>query len=229
MHLARSAALVAAAALTLGAAPAPPGGWTSAIGLADDAAHLHGNPKAEVVLTEWASYTCRECTAYNIQSEGVLGLAYIPSGRLAIEVRLLIDSPVDLTAAMLANCGDPKAFFMNHNALLRSQAKWMAPLATATPSQRLRWTGPDLASRNRAIASDLKLYDVMATRGYDRLTLDKCLADSASAARLTAADRAARGAGIAKVPAFSINGTLLENTTTWAQLRPQLDESLTQQ
>ncbi|HCF24677.1 MAG TPA: protein-disulfide isomerase [Novosphingobium sp.] len=220
----KAALLAVGAGLALAAAP--PGGWTRTIAFTADAGHLVGNPEAPVRLTEYVRYTCRECAAYNLQSEGVLGLAYLPSGRIAIEVRLLTDSPVDLTTAMLASCGDPRNFFMNHNALLRGQSKWMAPLAYATGTQKQRWKHPDLGTRNRAIAADLKLYDIMTARGYDRQQVERCLNDKALAARLSAASQLALSAGIAKTPGFSINGKLLENTHDWAALRPQLDESL---
>ena len=218
------------AAATLGAvllaAAAPPAGWTRVVSWTSQGGHLIGNPQAPVRLTEYASYTCRECAAYNLQSEGVLGLAYLPSGRVAVEVRLLTETPVDLAAAMLASCGDPARFPLNHNALLRSQAKWMELLPHATAAQRQRWNHPDLGTRNRAIAADLKLYEVMGSRGYDRQALERCLADEAMAKRLKATSSAAIATGVAQSPGFSISGKLLESTHDWASLRPQLDESL---
>lgn len=221
----RSPAVLLAGALLAAAAP-PPGGWSRAITLTKAGSHLIGNPDARVRLTEYASYTCRDCAAYNIQSEGVLGLAYIPSGRVAVEVRLLTETPVDLAAAMLASCGDPARFPLNHNGLLRSQSRWMELLPHATAAQRQRWNHPDLGTRNRAIAADLKLYDVMVSRGYDRQTLERCLSDEAMAKRLKSVSVAAVAAGVTKSPGFSINGNLLSNTHDWASLRPQLDESL---
>ena len=217
---------MALAAVLLTAAAPPPGGWYRAVSLTPEGGHLIGNPQAAVRLIEYASYTCRDCAAYNLQSEGVLGLAYLPSGRVAVEVRLITQTPIDLAAAMLASCGDPARFPLNHNALLRSQARWTALLSHATSAQRQRWNQPDLGARNRAIAADLKLYDVMISRGYDRQTLERCLADPALAARLTATSSAAIAAGVTRVPGFSIGGKLLRNTRDWARLRPQLDESL---
>ena len=194
--------------------------WTS------EGGHLIGNPQAPVRLIEYASYTCRECSAYNLQSEGVLGLAYLPSGRVAVEVRLLAETPIDLATAMLASCGDPARFPLNHNALLRSQTRWMELLPHATSAQRQRWTDPDLGTRNRAIAADLKLYEIMVGRGYDRQTLERCLTDEAMASRLRTASSKAILAGVSQSPGFSINGKLLDRTHDWASLRPQLDESL---
>lgn len=218
-------AAAALAAMLLGAT-APPAGWTRAVRWTGEGGHLIGNPQAAVRLIEYGSYTCRECAAYNLQSEGVLALAYMPSGRVAVEVRLLTKTPPDLAAAMLASCGTPALFPLNHNALLRSQAKWTQLLDHATPAQRQRWNHPDLGTRNRAIAADLKLYDIMASRGYDRQTLERCLTDEAMAERLSAASSAAMAAGMTQSPGFSINGKLLDKTHDWASLRPQLDESL---
>lgn len=218
-------ALLVCAALPGPSVTAATPAWSNTITLTKGG-HLLGNPGAEVRLTEYVSYSCAKCTRYNIESDAVLRLAYIPSGRLAIEVHLLAENPVDLTAAMLAKCGPKERFFLNHNALLRSQAKWLPLLASATPAQRQRWSGADLGTRNRAIAADLKLYEAMATRGYDRLTLERCLNDQALAAQVTAQSAAARAAGVTQTPGFSINGKLLQHTTDWAGLRPQLDESL---
>ncbi len=209
---------MALAAVLLTAAAPPPGGWYRAVSLTPQGGHLIGNPDAPVRLIEYASYTCRDCAAYNLQSEGVLGLAYLPSGRVAVEVRLITQTPIDLAAAMLASCGDPARFPLNHNALLRSQARWTALLSHATSSQRQRWNQPDLGARNRAIAADLKLYDVMISRGYDRQTLERCLADPALAARLTAASSAAIAAGVARVPGFSIGGKLLKEHPRLGQI-----------
>ena len=220
----RSAAALAAL-LTLAAAP-PGGGWSSTAGLSPDGDPLLGNPAASVVLTEHVAYTCADCTRYALQSEAVLRLAYLPSGRLAIAVRLSAETPVDLALAMAARCGPPQRFFLNHSALLRGQPQWGPRIARATPAQRLRWHSGPLGSRNRAIAADLGLYAVMAGRGYDRLTLDRCLADPALAARITARSAAAKNDGITQTPGFSINGKLLQATRDWATLRPQLDQAL---
>ncbi len=224
-HGFKIAALVAAALLCVAAAPKSVG-WSRTVSLTPAGYNLLGNPKAAVRLTEYVSYTCKDCARFQMQSDGVLLLAYLPSGRLAIELHPVIESPIDLTAAMLANCGPKEKFFMNHNALLRSQPGWIKPLAHASNIQRHRWAGPELGARNRAIAADFGLYAVMATRGYDRQTVERCLTDKAVANRITAQSTAALAAGVTKTPSFSLGGNLLKDTHDWASLRPQLDESL---
>lgn len=220
----RLTALIGAALLAIGAAP--PGGWYRSVAITPEGGYRIGNPSAEVRLVEYVSYTCHDCARYNIQSEGVLGLAYVPSGRVSIEVRLMTETPIDLTAAMLASCGDSARFFLNHNAILRSQSTWLARMDHASAIQRARWNHPDLGTRNRAIAADLKLYDVMLGRGYDRQSLERCLNDTALARRLATTSRLSSEAGISKTPSFSINGKMLGHVHDWADLRAQLDESL---
>lgn len=226
MRLGLKAGILSAAALFAVAAAPGPAGWTRTVALTPMGSHLIGNPAAKVKLIEYVSYTCPHCARFQTESEGVLQLAYLPSGRLAVEVRHMLRDPVDLTVALMTNCGSKDKFVLNHSAMLRSQNAWMAPIAKSTPAQRQRWTTGEFATRNRAIAGDLKLYEAMATRGYDRTTLDRCLADKALAQRLVSQTKAGVDGGVTKTPSFVINGKLLDNTDTWAELRPQLDESL---
>lgn len=223
-RLAGLLAATATALLAVGAAAQS--NWSHAVQRSAAGTNLLGNPAADVRLTEYVSYTCPACARFQIQADSVLKLAYVPSGRLAIEVHHVIRDPVDLTVAMLANCGTKGKFGQNHSAFLIGQARWIQPLTGASAVQRARWRHPDLGTRNRSIAADFKLYDVMATRGYDRQSVERCLTDQPLAERLAAQSKAAAEAGVTATPGFAINGKLLLNTHDWATLRPQLDESL---
>lgn len=224
---ARAGLLTLAAALGLMATgAAAQSNWSRAMLRTPAGTNVLGNPQAKFRLTLYVSYTCTDCARFQVEADAVLQLAYVPSGRLAIEVHHVIRSPIDLTAAMLANCGAKEKFFLNHSALLFGQARWLKPLSGASSVQRARWVQPELGARNRAIAADFKLYDLMATRGYDRQSVEQCLTDRAMADRIEAQSRAASDAGVSATPGFAINGKLLLNTHDWATLRPQLDESL---
>ncbi len=225
MRIGAKAGILSAAALLVIAA-APTVGWTRTVAITPLGSHLIGNPAAKVRLIEYVSYTCPHCARFQTESEGVLQLAYLPSGRIAIEVRHMLRDPIDMTVALMTNCGSKDKFVLNHSAMLRSQSAWTAPIANSTSSQRQRWITGEFAARNRAIASDLKLYEAMGTRGYDRTTLDRCLGDKVMAQRLASQTKAGVEAGVTKTPSFAISGKLLDNTDTWAELRPQLDESL---
>ena len=172
--------MLGAAALALAALPLSGaigqqagGNWLATVA-ATDGGHRIGNPDAKVKLTEFVSYTCPHCAAFTRESEGVLKVGYIQPGNVSVEVRHLIRDPVDLTVAMLVNCGPTDKFPGNHDAFMLGQDEWIAPLAKMTAAQRQRWTTGDGASRRRAIASDFHLYEIMERRGYSRAEVDRC-------------------------------------------------------
>lgn len=222
-------ALVAGAALAQTkpaakpAAKPPARNWNIAIAETPQG-HQLGNPAAKVKLTQFVSYTCPHCAAFEAQADASLRLAFIATGKGSVEVRNFVRDPVDLTAALLTNCGPADKFFLNHAAFMRSQAAWIAPLASPTPAQRARWSGGAFAQRTRAIAKDFGFYRIMQTRGYTALQVDKCLADEALAQRLaTSTEEAATTLFVTGTPSFAIDGVVLTGTHSWGALRPQLD------
>ena len=222
---ARPILILAAAALSLGATP-PRGGWNSVVMLGADGSHVAGNPSAKIKLTEYISYTCPHCAQFTVEADGPLELAYVTSGRVSVEIRHMLRDPIDLTAAMLTNCGPKEKFFQNHAAFMHRQAQWIVPLGTASQAQRQRWVSGTLVQRNRAIASDFHFYAIMAGRGYDRSATDRCLGDAAMAQRIGKQAKDAYALGVRYTPSFTINGKLLDDTFEWSELRPQLDASL---
>ena len=232
MHLAHPSLLVvrlsllaAGAVALIGAAPKSIG-WNYTLAMTPGGGHLVGNPDAKVQLTQYVSYTCQHCAAFARESEGALQIGYISSGKVAVETRHMLRDPVDLTAAMLTNCGAPAKFALNHSAFMRSQAGWIALLTRANAAQRQRWVSGPLGQRGRAIASDFRFYGIMESRGYDRQAVDRCLGDGAVAARLAQQTKDAAALGVRYTPSFTINGQLLDDTFEWSELRPLLDASL---
>lgn len=217
--------LAAVAALSL-AAGKPAANWNTVVAVTPAGSHVLGNPAAKLKLTTFVSYTCPHCAHFEVEADAPLRLAYVRPGKVSVEVRHMLRDPIDLTVAMLTNCGTKDRFFLNHGMFMRSQANWIKPMMTANQAQRTRWTTGDLASRNRAIASDLHFYEIMATRGYDRVTVDRCLADKAMADRLARQAQAASDLGVMATPSFAINGTLLAGTNEWSVLQPQIDAAL---
>lgn len=228
MRLIRLAMLTAAALLSIGAGkPRAPTGphpnWLTTISLSPSGGHLMGNPAAPVKLVEYISYTCPHCAHFQQQAEIPMRLAYVQPGKVQVEVRHLIRDPIDMTVAMLTNCGPPSRFFANHNMFLQSQAKWIGVMGTASEAQKARWTSGENSARMRAIANDFGFYAMMETRGYDRPTLDRCLADTATANRIAAQTVAGDKAGVTGTPAFMLDGVLLAGTYDWQSLNSQLE------
>jgi protein-disulfide isomerase len=185
--------------------------------------HLLGNPAAKVKLVEYLSYTCPHCAHFQKQSEVAMRLAYIQPGKVQVEVRHLIRDPIDMTVAMLTNCGGPARFFGNNSMFLLNQDKWIGRAADASPAQRARWTTGANITRMRAIANDYGFYDMMEQRGYDRPAVDRCLADINTANRIAAQTVEADRLGITGTPGFMIDGVLLTGTYDWQSLNAQLE------
>lgn len=194
-----------------------------------DGGHLFGNPDADVKITEFVSYTCPHCAAFAEQGDPSLKLVYIPSGRVSVEVRHLIRDPIDWTAALVANCGPAEKFDLNHALIMREQSKWLAIAQKAGPAQIQRWQNTDPAAARRAIASDLKFYDMMIRRRYSRVDIDRCLSDDTAAAQLVVqSNDEAKRMEVSGTPSFALNGTLLEGTHSWPALETKIKEFLTE-
>lgn len=232
MRAIRLLAVLAIATTILAAAPAPKkapprpaaatANWNAVVARTPSGTHVLGNPNAKVKLGEYVSYTCPHCADFHMASEAPLRLKYVQSGAVAVEINHVLRDPVDATIAQLVNCGPPSKFLINHSMFLRSQSKWIQGITHATAVQRNRWYTGDRAMRMRAVASDFHFYDMMATRGYDRMTLDKCINDNALAERLAAISAASDKLGVDHTPSFTLNGQLLLGTSGWDLLEPQI-------
>jgi protein-disulfide isomerase len=155
-----------------------------------------------------------------MQSEAPVKIMFVHPGTMSIEIRHIIRDPIDLTAALLANCGDKDKFFANHNALMLKQTDWLAKYDKLTKAQTDRWQTGANSARRRAIASDLGFYAIMEGRGYDRVQADRCLADETLATKLVADTEADHEKyEVHSTPSFAINGELQENVHNWLNLQ----------
>lgn len=222
MRLTRIAALALAAVLSIAARP----NWTATMAVTPSGSHVLGNPAAPVKVVEYVSYTCPHCAHFQQQSDTALRLAYVGPGKVSVEVRHFIRDPIDLTVAMLANCGDPKNFFHNHNAFLLSQDRWIARAQSASEAQKQRWTSGPTPARLRAIAGDLGLYATLEQRGLTRTTQDRCLADDARMRKIVGQTSEGQNQGVEGTPSFMLNGVLLAGTHDWPSLELQIKARL---
>lgn len=207
--------------------PATRGNWTAAVARTAEGGYLLGNPAAPVKLVAYISYTCPHCAHFEQESDAQLRIGMIAPGKGSLEVRPFLRNPIDLAVSLLTECGPKEKFFANHGAFLRSQAQWMAPLASLTEAQKTRWSSGDFGARMRAMAQDLGFYAIMERRGYDRPAVDRCLADKALADRLAEHTRDASERDFVNgTPAFLLNGVPLAGTSSWDVLRPQLEARL---
>ena len=222
MRLIRLAVLGVAAIMAMAATKPAPGNWATRVAVTPSGSHVLGNPAATLKLSEYISYTCSHCADFDREASDRLRAYGVVQGKLSVEVRHLVRDPIDMTAAMLTNCGPPAKFFQNHTAFLRSQSRWIASANNASEVQQKRGSSGDMTSRMRSIATDFGFYAIMQGRGYDRITVDRCLADQAMARKLAEQTAEAERLGIEGTPSFLLNGELLAGTHDWPTLQLQL-------
>lgn len=225
MRILRMAAIATAAVLSI-AAGKPQPNWTATVTVAENGTHTLGNPQAPVKLTEYVSYTCPHCATFQQQAEAPLRLAYVTPGKVSVTVHHFVRDPVDMTVAMLINCGDAKGFFERHNAFLRAQDAWLGKATKMSEAQQQRWSTGTVAARLQAVASDLDLYQPMTQRGFTRSEINRCLSDEAMARKLTKLTQDAVASGVKGTPSFALNGTVLPDTHDWQTLDPQIRSHL---
>lgn len=201
--------------------------WLATITRTPQEGYMLGNPAAGVHLVAYISYTCPHCAEFEAKAVDPLIVGMISPGKGTYEIRPFLRNGLDVVASLLAECGPQSKFFGNTQLLLATQREWMAPLGSLTDAQKARWDSPDFGTKMRAIAGDLGLYAIMARRGYDRVTLDRCLTDKAHADRLAKHTQdATEHDFIQGTPGFVLNDVPLTGTYTWETLKPQVEARL---
>ncbi len=222
MRMATVAVAGLASLVAVAAPAAEKANWTATVTVTENGSHVLGNPDAPVKLTEFVSYTCPHCATFQREADAPMRLAYVMPGKLSVKIQHIVRDPIDLTVAMLVNCGDPDGFFKRHHIFLHDQDKWLTKMGGTSEAQRKRWQSGEIASRLQAIADDFDFYAIMAHLGYSRGAVNRCLADKATAERIVAQGEAARKLGVAGTPSFALNGALLAATHDWQSLNVQL-------
>jgi protein-disulfide isomerase len=221
MHAVRTLIVAIVAIISIAAAPPARQNWNNVVAETPQGGHLVGNPAAEVKLIEYVSYTCPHCAQFEVEADATLRLTFIATGKGSIEYRPLLRNKIDLAVSLLAGCGAVPNFRANHSMFLRRQSDWFGAVS---PVQEQRWASPDFGTSMRAIASDLRLYALMESRGYTRPQLDRCLSDKATGSKLAQQTQfALEKLKVSATPSFLINGEL-QDAHDWAGLRPRLTE-----
>lgn len=221
----RIAALLACAALSVAATPAKKSAplpaaqvnWVAQVAVTANGSHRYGNPDAPVKLVEYISYTCPHCAHFHKESDAVLRATVVPKGQVSVTVTNFLRNPIDLTVAMLTNCGDPKRFFVRHSAFFGTQDTWLAKADGFSKEQQARWYHGEMPIRMRAIASDFGFYEKMETAGVSRPQVDACFADKAAFDRLRSQQTEVQRLGFEGTPSFTLNGEVLP-ANDWASV-----------
>ncbi len=178
------AILVAAIAL-IGAAPVD---WTRHVTVTPAGSYVLGNPAAKVRLVEYLSYTCPHCAHFTQAAAVPLRQNYVRSGKVAVELRHAVRDGLDLTAALLARCGDQARFFARSEAVFANQDAMFVRI------EAWQQTNPAPASMDAAVkafAGASGLSALMVKQGVPLARQNQCLASPAMRATLAAQAREA--------------------------------------
>jgi protein-disulfide isomerase len=203
------------------------GDWSAIITRTPEGGFVMGNPNAKVKLVEYGSLTCDHCAAFDHQASKVLVDDYVKKGLVSWEFRNFVRDPFDMTAALLARCGEEASFFSMTRNLFADQGEWIGKLqaADAAQMQALQTMPPSQQFSTIADLSGLKQY--ASTRGVPLAKADQCLTNEAEVSRLVQMNSdAVNNYNIPGTPSFLINGSLVESTHNWEALEPKIKEAL---
>ncbi|HEY5337619.1 MAG TPA: thioredoxin domain-containing protein, partial [Rhizomicrobium sp.] len=83
-----------------------------------------GNPKAPVMIVEYAAPTCPHCAHFDETMFPVLKKDYIDTGKAYYVFRVLPLSQIDVAAEAMARCLPAENYFSFIDMLFRNQDKW---------------------------------------------------------------------------------------------------------
>jgi protein-disulfide isomerase len=179
-----------------------------------------GNPSAPVKVVEYLSTTCPHCAEFAHQAGERLFQQHVRTGRVSVEYRNYYLNGVDIAAALLSRCAQPREYFNMTHTLLGNQPQWMGRVNGITPEQRAQLQAlPPLEVAKRLIAM-LGLDAIGQRHGITPQVRAQCLTQ-ANLDQLDALHSAAAAAGVQGTPTFFINGQITQ-ANTWAALEPLL-------
>ena len=151
-----------------------------------------GNPSAEVVLTEYASFSCPHCRTFHEAVYPKIKQEFIDTGKILFRFREVHFSRPDLWAGIVARCGGPEKYFGIVDIIFDQQPVWSREVNAA-----------EIAGQLMAIGR---------AAGISDEGLRACLQDAENAKALHDASRGfVEQDGVNSTPSFTINGELHRN------------------
>lgn len=196
--------------------------WADTVSKTADGGYLMGNPSAPIKLIEYGSLSCPHCAKFAQEGYDELVEQFVGSGRVSYEFRSFAIHPQDVPLTVLAQCGEPEAFFPLIHQIYTNFDALNAPLADQAVMAKANATS-QIAPPQRfvALAQALGYSDFFAQRG---IALDQgkaCLLNPANAKAV--ADNAQKygDSGITGTPSIIVNGAKVDSTE-WAETRKAL-------
>lgn len=206
------------------AAVAAPAGtsWSQTVNETPDGHFVMGNPNAAVKLVEFGSYTCSHCRDFASQSHEEL-TKLVDTGKLSFELRPFVRDPIDISTALLARCGGKDVFYALSGQFFDNQDAMFQKAQSLGDQRYQQLMSAPPAQRFTELAGALGLIDFAKQRGIAEDQARTCLADIGTAEKLakSVADATSQYK-IDGTPSFLLNGTMIENASTWDAVRAKL-------
>ncbi|HEY6049088.1 MAG TPA: thioredoxin domain-containing protein, partial [Sphingomicrobium sp.] len=204
------------------------GDWTQVVSATPAGAFVMGNPNAKVKLIEYGSLTCPHCRAFDEEGVPALINNYVKTGQVSWEFRNYVRDAVDLTAALVARCNGPKAFFPLTRALYKDQPVWVGKV-DATPQDQLeKLQNLPPSTQFVQLAKVAGFSQWAASRGVPEAKSQQCLSNQKAVDQLIqmTGDTTNQFPDFVGTPTFILNGTMVPETATWDKLEPALRKAL---
>ncbi|MDO8801525.1 DsbA family protein [Phenylobacterium sp.] len=151
-----------------------------------------GNPKARIVVDEYASLSCTHCAQFNNEVFPAFKAKYIDTGNVRYVLHEFLTEPVNVAAIgfITARCAGPDKYFAVVDSLFRRQAEIFE-------------------------TRDLRpvLLDVARTAGLTEAQVNACVTDPANGEALEARVKAGEARGVNSTPFFFVNGVKVDGVT----------------
>jgi protein-disulfide isomerase len=166
-----------------------------------------GNPKAPVLMVEYAAPSCPHCAHFDKEYFQLLKKKYIDTGKVYYVLRVFPLSPADVAAEAIARCLPADNYFQFLDLLWRNQMKW-------DPEFQV----PDVHAG---------LVEMGRIAGMSAAKVDSCIADQKTAAKITeVGSEGTSKYGINSVPSFVINGQTQVFGGDWVTFSQGVDDTL---
>ncbi len=169
-----------------------------------------GDPNAPVTLVEWADYQCPFCAIFNSNMMPQLIEEYVKTGKVKVEFRDLpfLDSASgygesDMAAEAAACAADQGKFWEMHDTIFVNHN-----------------------GENEGAYSKERLTEMASLIGLDMDKFNTCFKDRTHKDEVAAMQAEAVGAGISSTPTIIINGTRIQYTGKYADLKADIEAAL---
>ena len=165
-----------------------------------------GNPDADFIIVEYASFTCPHCASFHKKVLPYLTQKYIDSGKVKFVYREVYFDAPGLWAGLLARCTSKEKYFGIVDLLYDKQEKWSSGTSEKEILRELFSIGRQVGIEEEKINSCFK------NKNKSLNLIDAYLKNSKS-------DK------ITSTPSVVLNGKLMEYSS-FAELKDKLDEIL---